>query len=80
MHILIGLAIATVLVIGWWHGNLFVCVFATLPISMFMAAVLAGGPDPNHQSIVLFMLSLGALVLVWLPRYLQRRRRYPWQL
>lgn len=30
MEILIGLAIATVAVIGWFYGNLFVCVFLTL--------------------------------------------------
>jgi hypothetical protein len=31
MHILIGLVVATVLVIGWAAGNLFACVFLSLP-------------------------------------------------
>jgi hypothetical protein len=31
VHVLLGLAVATVLVIGWGFGNLFACVFLSLP-------------------------------------------------
>ena len=43
MHILIGLGVATVLVIGWAAGNLFVCVFLTLGA---LGLGLLGGATP----------------------------------
>jgi hypothetical protein len=41
MDILIGLAIATLLVIGWIYGNLFACAFLTLPLMLLFCLGLS---------------------------------------
>jgi hypothetical protein len=49
MHILIGLAIATFLVIGWICGNVFACVFLTLG-AVFLAIVFSAMPPVGSRA------------------------------
>jgi hypothetical protein len=60
MHILIGLVVATVLVIGWACGNLFACVFLSLPtIGLFVFLAMQ-----NHPAAAWCLAALGA---IWVP-------------
>jgi hypothetical protein len=75
MEILIGLALATVAVIGWFYGNLFVCVFLTLGallgggFGLFLAAV--GEPQ---SGVTLFLVSLVLVGIAWAPRLYRQRQ------
>ncbi len=74
MEILIGLAIATVLVIGWAKGNLFACVFLSLGLllgALFSAVIMFSGQD---WGAILFVICLALLAGVWGPRYYYVRR------
>jgi hypothetical protein len=79
MHILFFLAVATVLIILWFQGNLFACVFLTLPaagggvLGLFMAGFANTLSDRNFGT-GMFVASVVALGIIWLPRqYLLRR-------
>ena len=73
MHILFGLAVATVLVIGWFAGNLFVCVFLSLPLGAIAAVFLLQTPSNGLWALVFAALVAG----VWMPRYLRIRAAGP---
>lgn len=75
MELLLGLAIATVAVIGWWYGNIFVCVFLTLGlvVSGLIGIALNTAARPEEGGLIIFGSVLLAIV-VWLPR-LERLRR-----
>lgn len=62
MHILIGLVIATFLVIGWACGNVFACVFLTLGglFCMLVGGLLRGEPG-------VFVMTGAMLVIIWAP-------------
>jgi hypothetical protein len=67
IEILVGLLIATVAVLGWIAGNLFVCVFLTLPVAAlgFIAATNAGNG-------IWLMGCIAAILIIWAPRQLRR--------
>jgi hypothetical protein len=65
MELLIGLLIATVIVLGWWLGLMFVCVFLTLA-DVLVAVVLAAS---GVQGMPVFMcLVVG--IIIWVPRWI----------
>ena len=76
MHILIGLVVATVLVIGWACGNLFACVFLSLPVG---ALGLYSMLFINTGAGLAGVLACAAVLCgIWGPRYYQRHRMARW--
>jgi hypothetical protein len=70
MEILIGLTVATLLVIGWIYGNLFVCVFLTLPLLLlFCLAAALNGPAAPYYLVGCPVL----LFAIWAPFVIRRR-------
>jgi len=74
MHILLFLAVATVVVMLWARGALFACVFMTLPLAALGIASLVtiGQPGGAGAGAVGIIASVGLLAAVWAPRYLRR--------
>lgn len=70
MHILIGLVIATVLVIGWARGVLFSLVFMSLPV--VLAAMICAA-QAKQDMWGWFWLCVGVLAVIWTPYYLRHR-------
>ena len=73
LHILIGLFLATLLVLGWISGNLFVCTFLTLPALGLMFIGLTSGADHTLAAQAALLL-----LVIWAPGFAQReahRRR-----
>jgi hypothetical protein len=73
--ILIGLAVlavASLLVIGVGYGNLFVCVFLTLPI--VAVGLIAAGSGNTLGTLVFPLVTFGMLIAIWAP-FLYRRHR-----
>jgi hypothetical protein len=74
IHILIGLAVATVLIILWASGNLFACVFLSIPpalgLLIFMLQDARG--SPNHW--VWALACAFSLAGIWAPRLFRRPR------
>jgi hypothetical protein len=71
MEILIGmltLAVATVFVMGWWHGNTFVCVFMTLASVIAFAVLMAIGAQGGPVAVTWF-----AVLVIWAPHFWRRR-------
>ena len=69
IHILIGLAVATVLIILWASGNLFACVFLSIPagLGLLIFTVQDARGSPNHW---IWALACAALLAgIWVPRY-----------
>lgn len=66
MAILIGLAVATVLVIGCYYGNIFVCVFLTLSVWVI---ALVGASDAPNGGAGLAWIAVGAILTcgIWAP-------------
>jgi uncharacterized membrane protein (UPF0136 family) len=80
MHILFFLAVATVLIIWWFHGNLFACVFLSLPVgaAFFAGLAMLGDKDiPVAGGVLLATVSASVLVGIWAPRYYRGRRDLP---
>lgn len=74
MHILIGMAVTTVLIIGWAMGNLFCAVFLSLAPAAGALILLAQKTGPSPWALACFAL----IAVIWAPRYLPRlpeRRR-----
>ena len=68
LHFMLILALLTVLALGWFAGNIFVCVFLTLPIVGLMLLFATGG----GPAVGTWELGFGAvLVAIWLPRYIR---------
>ena len=72
MHILIGMAVATVLIILWASGNLFACVFLSIPPALGLL-IIAMRTDPALP--IYPQLCFGSLAVIWTPRFLHRRAR-----
>jgi hypothetical protein len=70
LYFLIGMAITALAIIGWGYGNLFVCVFLSLPVGL--AALMSATSDYHGPSNLPFFIAL-MLVFIWAP-YLLRRR------
>ena len=70
MEILIGLAIASVLVLGWFYGNLLACIFLTLGSLCIggFGLILADNHHPEAGAWIT-MASLALLCITWAPRY-----------
>jgi membrane protein implicated in regulation of membrane protease activity len=69
MHILIGMAVATLLIIGCFAGNLFVCVFLSLAPALGALIFFAQTPAQPGWGLV----CIGVVCVIWLPRYLRLR-------
>jgi hypothetical protein len=78
LHFLIGLAIATVVVVGCWRGNVFACVFVTLgallPGGFGLLMLFAPNPDAHTWGSAVVMASFVIGAGVWLPRYIRAER------
>ena len=74
MHILIGLAVATVIIILWAQGSLFACVFLSIPTGLgaLILAVQDELTAPNHVAHALFCALL--LLVIWAPRFYRGTR------
>lgn len=79
IHILIFMAVATALIILWAGGNLFACVFLSLPpavggvLGVFMASAANTASDRTFGAWML-VASAVALGIIWFPRqYLLHR-------
>jgi hypothetical protein len=72
VEILIGLAVATVLLIGLCRGNLFASVFATIPV---VIVALVGVSDAPNAGAGLAFFAGGAVLsaLIWAPRIVKAR-------
>lgn len=83
MHILIGLVIglgvATILLITWARGSLFACVFLSLlPAAYVLLACLQQISGGNNFYPGWVLACLGLIGIIWLPRYrLLRAMRGP---
>ena len=79
MHILIFMAVATVLIIWWFNGNLFACVFLSIiPGGSRWGGFFSG--DIRQQrgdrvSAAWFALAGAiALAVIWIPRQVRLQR------
>jgi len=69
MHVLFGLAVATVLIIGWGYGNLFACVFLSIPVTLGLLVFIAQTPASPGWALACGML----LAAIWAPRRMRLR-------
>lgn len=74
MEILIGLAIAAMLVLGWFAGNGFVCVFLTLPVALVGLYSLLS-VNTAAGALALFA-SVAVICVIWAPFYYRRHFYY----
>jgi hypothetical protein len=66
MHIVLGMAVASLLIIGVAVGNLFACVFLSLlPAAYLLLCIVAG----THNSEGWAFASAVLLCVIWAPRY-----------
>lgn len=65
MELLASFLIATVLVLGWWLGLAFVCVFLTL-VDLAVAVLLAASGIEGMPIFVCLVVG----VLIWVPRWI----------
>jgi hypothetical protein len=72
--ILIGMGVAATLIILWVQGNLFACVFLSIPpaLGLLIFTLQDGTNSPNHVDWAIACLAL--LAVVWMPHYCLRRR------
>ena len=68
-HALICLVIATVLLIGWGAGNLFACVFLSIPVGLGMLIFILQTPSNPPWALACMV----ALIVIWAPRWHRRR-------
>ena len=74
MHILIGLAVATVIIILWAQGNLFACVFLSIPTGLgLLVFILQDERSPKHVDNALLCIVI--LLIIWAPRHTFNRIR-----
>ena len=74
LHALVGLTVATILIIGWGYGNLFACVFLTIPITLGLLVFAVKTPAAPGWALTCMVL----LAVIWLPRRMRlRAAAYP---
>ena len=61
-HILIGMAVATVLIILWAQGSLFACVFLSIPTGLGLLFFFSDTP-------VIGLICVLLLAGIWVPRF-----------
>lgn len=76
MEILIGLAIATIVVYGWWSGSKLAAVFMTLPTGATgaIALVIAVGSSISavaNGAMIVAAIAGALLALIWAPIYIR---------
>lgn len=69
MAILLGLCVATLLVIGWFVGSIFACVFMTLPVA---AVGLIFALQDTGARTGWVLVCLGIIAVIWAPRSLMQ--------
>ena len=79
MEILFFLAVATVLIIWWFNGNLFACVFLSIiPGGAagvgFLVAIFASNGEDRVSAAWCALAGAIALGIIWLPRYVRLQR------
>jgi hypothetical protein len=75
IHILIGMAVATVLIILWAQGSLFACVFLSIPpgvvLLLFIKETISRAPPGGP----IWPIACVALLLgIWAPRSYRQQR------
>jgi hypothetical protein len=74
MHIIIGMAVATLLIIGWGYGSLVACVFLTLaPAAALLIFALQHLSRGHPSDPVWILVCIGLIAIIWLPRHLRLR-------
>jgi hypothetical protein len=71
MHILIGLVMATALIIMWANGSLFACVLLSIPPGLGLLVIVMRD-DPALP--IYHAICFGSLAIIWAPRYFRFRR------
>ena len=72
--ILIGLVVATTLIIQWARGNPFVCVFLSIPTGLALLVFLFQNTVTSPDHVTHALICIVILVFVWAPYYELRRR------
>lgn len=72
MHILliaiIVMGLATILLIGWAQGQLFACVFLSIPTGLAMLIFAMQEPVRSPDHVFWASVCFGLLVAIWAPR------------
>ena len=72
--ILIGMAVATLLIIGWAYGSLAACVFLTLaPAAALLIFALQHVGNGHPSPPVWILVCVFIIWAIWLPRHLRLR-------
>lgn len=67
MELLLGLAIATVVAIGWFYGRIFFAVFLTLPMLMMLLFITQSfSQNPGGGAVCLLIIAA-----IWAPVYIR---------
>ena len=78
MHILIGLliavAVAAAVIILWAQGNLFACVFLSIPTGLGLLIFTLQNDVTSPRHVGNALLCIVILVFVWLPHISIRQR------
>ena len=77
MELLIGFAVATVLVLGWFAGNLFCCTMLTLGslLMVGLGILMATSGEPGNIAVGPWFIYIGSAITViaWTPRWYRKR-------
>ena len=75
LHLLIGLTVATLLIIGCFYGNLFACVFLSIvPGGAVLILCLQQLPGGSPSNPAWALVCAGLLACIWAPRYYRLRQ------
>jgi hypothetical protein len=79
MHILIGLVIATALIIMWFHGGLFACVFLSIVPGAFLLLCIVEtfAGNMGNLEVIWALGCAGLLAGIWAPRLFRLQAKAP---